>query len=380
MFEELFNIYKPVKPPEFNNQQNTDIFNLNSEQNNNLLDFFINESDQNYNLTSLNVQSPFDNQFYQKQNYQDIELDDSLTNYNNVTPIESSYNLHPSKFNNQQEFVTILDRAYKKALTKLDLNPNYSTMLVAQDSIESGYGNKVKGNYNYGNIVSTKDDWHYQTSDGLKLRDFDSIDDYVENKIKLLQNKRYNFFNTVSPNEDVGNAMQYLANKGYAPGNSKYGVGVKNTYNYILRFINQNNNLVNIDIEDLLKSQGITEVNGKKLRFGSKQLRGNVSYGSKNSHHKEKDVHTGFANARDISIVGGTIKDYNDFRKILLNNSTVVSWLNQKGWGILNEITPQMLRKTKGTGNHFHFGPDSAAVRTLQAWLNNPNINVTDII
>ena len=138
--------------------------------------------------------------------------------------------------------------------------------------------------------------------------------------------------------------------------------------------------LVNVDIEDLLKQEGITSVNGKKIKFGSRSRRAdNTSYGVKNSHHKEIDQHTGYANARDISIVGGTDKDYADFRKMLLDNDRIRQWFSQKKWGIINEITPYVMRRTNATGRHFHFGPDQWAVRTWRGWIDNPNIDVTKV-
>ncbi len=139
--------------------------------------------------------------------------------------------------------------------------------------------------------------------------------------------------------------------------------------------------LIKIDIEDLLRQEGITSINGKAIKFGNKALRSaNASYGVKNSNHKKKDPHTGNAMARDISIVGGTTQDYADFRSKLLSNPKVVQWFDAKGWGIINEITPAVLRRTRGTGPHFHFGPDSWAKRTWKAWVSNPNLPVTQVV
>lgn len=138
-------------------------------------------------------------------------------------------------------------------------------------------------------------------------------------------------------------------------------------------------NLKNIDIEDLLKREGITSVNGKQIKFGNKALR-TSNIGSKTSNHRRKDPDTGNAMARDISIVGGTTKDYQDFMKILISNENVKSYMSQKGWGIINEITPEILSKTGGTGPHFHFGPDTWAVRTWNRWVQVPTTDVTIII
>ena len=136
------------------------------------------------------------------------------------------------------------------------------------------------------------------------------------------------------------------------------------------------NNLKNIDIEDLLKRGGITSVNGKQIKFGNKALR-TSNIGSKTSNHRRKDPDTGNAMARDISIVGGTTKDYQDFMRILTSNETVKSYMSQKGWGIINEITPEILSRTGGTGPHFHFGPDTWAVRTWNKWVQSPTTDVT---
>lgn len=142
-----------------------------------------------------------------------------------------------------------------------------------------------------------------------------------------------------------------------------------------------NDELIKIDIEDLLRQEGITSINGKQIKFGNKALREqNASYGAKNSNHKKRDPHTGNAMARDISIVGGTTSDYNEFRRVLLNNPRVRAYMNAKGWGIINEITSSILSRTRGTGPHFHFGPDTWAKRTWSGWLDNPNIPITQAL
>lgn len=142
-----------------------------------------------------------------------------------------------------------------------------------------------------------------------------------------------------------------------------------------------NDELIRIDIEDLLRSEGITSVNGKKIKFGNKNLRpSNAGYGVPNSNHKRRDPYTGNAMARDISIPGGTDYDYTAFRSMLLNNQRVREYLAAKNWGILNELTPSIMKRTHATGRHFHFGPDSSARRTWKQWLSTPHIPVTQIV
>lgn len=139
--------------------------------------------------------------------------------------------------------------------------------------------------------------------------------------------------------------------------------------------------LLSLDIEDLLKQEGITHIGKKAIKFGRRGLRPkNANYGSKNSWHYVLDQYTGNASARDISIPNGTDADYAEFRRMLLSNERVRNWMTTKGWGIINELTPAALKKTKGTGRHFHFGPDRWAKRTWNTWLQNPNISVTKIV
>lgn len=136
--------------------------------------------------------------------------------------------------------------------------------------------------------------------------------------------------------------------------------------------------LISTDIEDIFKQAGLTTVNGKQIRFGNKALRAqNANFGAKNSNHKKRDPHTGNAMARDISIMGGNLDDYTEFRRQIMANELISKYLDAKGWGIINEVTPQILARTRGTGPHFHFGPDTWARRTWDGWKNNPNAPIT---
>lgn len=299
--------------------------------------------------------------------------------------IEGDYDAFKKNFSDKKEFVQTLNAAYKKALRNNGLDENYSTILVAQDAAECNWGKSVPGDFNFGNITTTGNDYHRVGAKGRKWKDFQSIDDYAEYKIKFLSRPRYNYFNTFSADSNVSVAMQTLANRGYDPGNKQYGNRVKKAYESVLNYLDidmdYDKDLIKIDIETLFKEEGLTSVNGKPLKFGNKKLRDkNASYGAKNSNHKYVDPHTGNANARDISIINGDDNDYYEFRRLLLSNPRIVAYLEAKNWGIINEITLPILKKYGGTGPHFHFGPDSAARRTWKTWLEYPNIPVTQLI
>jgi hypothetical protein len=52
----------------------------------------------------------------------------------------------------------------------------------------------------------------------------------------------------------------------------------------------------------------------------------NASYGVRNSNHKIKGA-DGTANARDISIENGSIEDYEELKRQILNNPLIMSGL-----------------------------------------------------
>lgn len=60
-----------------------------------------------------------------------------------------------------------------------------------------------------------------------------------------------------------------------------------------------------------------------------------------------------------------------------MSNELISQYLDTKNWGIINEVTPQILARTRGTGLHFHFGPDTWARRTWSGWKSNPDTPIT---
>lgn len=404
----FFSIYTGLTKPSILKKENDYTLKINNPfiQNNEIFDERESLNSDSFDLDYPGLESPF-NHSYEDNQFDSFYTEDSqeVKEKNNETNIPDQNNTRikydKTIFNDNKLFTWVLYQSYVDELKKKGLNPDFAPMLVAQDALESGWGKKPKGHYNFGNIAAgDKGHGFVETSSGHKFTNYTSIDNYVKAKINLLNNDRYRFFNSGNSN-NVSSTMQTLANKGYCPNSPQYGQKVAQIYRTVLNYlqtpIKQNNNsstqsyaqrsngnhgnLISIDIEDLLKQEGITEINGKKIRFGNKQLRAkNASFGVKNSHHKERDPHTGNANARDISIPGGTMVDYTEFRRRMLENPRIREWFKQKNWGIINEVTSAALKRTNGTGPHFHFGPDKWARRTWNHWLTNPTVDVTKII
>lgn len=108
------------------------------------------------------------------------------------------------KYTNKNEFISEMTEAYSKALKLRGINPDYASYLAIQDALESGFGKSYVGNWNYGNITVGSSGASYtegKDHDGYgkqiinKFRNYDTLDDYINNKIDLLSGRRYRAFN-----------------------------------------------------------------------------------------------------------------------------------------------------------------------------------------
>lgn len=109
---------------------------------------------------------------------------------------------HSSKtFKSKEEFKSTMLPIYESILIKKGLNPLFAKALVAQDGLESAWGSKLSGKYNFGGIkgkgtiartreVINGQDVYINDS----FRDFNSIEDYANYKVDLLNNNRYKAF------------------------------------------------------------------------------------------------------------------------------------------------------------------------------------------
>ena len=123
---------------------------------------------------------------------------------NNIVSIRR---VSTQKFNSRKQFVSTLENTYRELLTKRGYNPDFASILVAQDANESGWGKNLAGNFNYGGIKSKTGPKKKTTEyiNGVKqtyydsFRDFNSLEDFCNFKRDLLSSSRYNIFNTTNP-------------------------------------------------------------------------------------------------------------------------------------------------------------------------------------
>ena len=107
----------------------------------------------------------------------------------------------PSKFSSVNEFKKVMVSVYEQALKARGFDPAFAKPLAAQDALESSWGRKPSGKYNFGGIKgkgtikTTKEfiNGRYITIND-SFRDFKDIYEYANFKIDLLNKPRYNVF------------------------------------------------------------------------------------------------------------------------------------------------------------------------------------------
>lgn len=103
-----------------------------------------------------------------------------------------------------------------------------------------------------------------------------------------------------------------------------------------------------ITLPELLKEEGVHAQITSGYRPGAKTAQGQVS-----NHSKE-------GGAYDIKPADGYT--WKDLTKEIYANKRIRDWMEDHGWGILEETDATTMKKTGATGPHWHFGPDNAAI------------------
>ena len=111
---------------------------------------------------------------------------------------------HYTSDNRYVEFLNDFVPLYEKVLTARGINPEYARYLAIQDMLETAGGKSFAGDYNYGNITALPGQSYNLGGDkdvnGKKIqqhfRNYDSLDHYLNEKIKMFTQGRYrNVFN-----------------------------------------------------------------------------------------------------------------------------------------------------------------------------------------
>ena len=121
--------------------------------------------------------------------------------------------------------------------------------------------------------------------------------------------------------------------------------------------------VMNLSLPQLLEQEGLKFRISRGYSSGAKTKQGRTS-----NHAKGDSSNPG---AYDIIPADG---DFNKFKQQIYSNPRIKSWLVGHRWGILEETTQDVLSQTGGTGKHFHFGPDPAAIQHSSRYMSYSNI------
>ena len=106
-----------------------------------------------------------------------------------------------SSFADQNDFVQQMTNAYATELQRRGYDPAFAEYIVAQDALESSWGKSQSGSNNFGGIKGKGTSKQTKEWDGSKMisvtdsfRNFNDLKDYINYKIDLVGNNRYNVF------------------------------------------------------------------------------------------------------------------------------------------------------------------------------------------
>lgn len=125
---------------------------------------------------------------------------------------------YPKVFQNKSEFIKVMTPLYEKILASKGIDTSFAKALVQQSGLESNWGKSQSGKFNLGGIkgkgtkrrtrevINGKDQYIYDS-----FRDFNSLEDYANYHVNLLNNNRYKAFSGT-----VNEFADKVAKGGYA--------------------------------------------------------------------------------------------------------------------------------------------------------------------
>ncbi len=116
---------------------------------------------------------------------------------------------------------------------------------------------------------------------------------------------------------------------------------------------------LDLSFEDLAKQENLPIYITSSFRKGSTTKQGRTSNHSRrdsNGNPLAYDIQPYFNGKIDKSLEG-----FNKLLNIMYSNPRVVNWMRHNNKGLLEEFTPEVMRRTGATGPHLHLGPDTWA-------------------
>lgn len=117
---------------------------------------------------------------------------------------------------------------------------------------------------------------------------------------------------------------------------------------------NNSNSFSSSNSSDSLSFKELIEQEKLPIRITSGYRPNSKTKSGHTSYHSQKDSKDN-PMAYDIVPLNG---NFDDLLQKIYNNPRVVSWLKNNGYGVLEETTSDVMKKTGATGKHFHIGKD----------------------
>lgn len=121
------------------------------------------------------------------------------------------------------------------------------------------------------------------------------------------------------------------------------------------------------DLQTMLNEQGLD----KYIIITSGYRDHNIGKAGSKSNHRKKNQH-GHSLAYDIVPARG--ETFDSIYQKIKQNPAMQQWLSQNGFNINDETDAATLRRTGGTGAHFHIGPDKFNIRKAHSGLDFKNL------
>ena len=115
-----------------------------------------------------------------------------------------------------------------------------------------------------------------------------------------------------------------------------------------------------LNAESLRQLASMFEQKGVPVRITSLERPGAVTSNGSTSYHA-------LGKAMDIVPVDN---DFNKLRELMITDPDVIAAMDALGLGFIDETSQEMLRRTGGTGPHFHVAPDRLAIQHYQSLRN----------
>lgn len=240
MFDDIFTVYSSLDPPPVQRKQS------------NLTDLKLKEIDPKlYNSTAPVLDNTNVNWNMEQNNdpfkFQTDQPQFTPPEPKKQEPVTKANTKSNGAFSDKKEFIQTLNSTYKQVLQEHGLDPNYSSILTASAALESAFGRKVSGNFNYGGVKgktgSVKSTIDYVNGQYVRrnqtFRDFSSVKDYCNFVVNLLSNKRYNAFKTYSSSNPFA-FWRHVLDAGYGGGDeagkTRYMNSVRSIHGTISRY------------------------------------------------------------------------------------------------------------------------------------------------